>query len=103
MKDLIGKTILVKGYRGDNLPRVIRVTSVRDTLNVEDNQQLRLKTMWDNRITRGRYAITGKVVTRNVFRTYYVDHLDDAKLIGWLGLTWHRMLVYLGIRETKVD
>lgn len=101
MKDLVGKVALVQGYRGDGLMRAIRITSVRDTLAC--NETLRLKTMQDNRITRGRYAITGMVIPRNVIRTYYVEHLDDAKLIGWLGLTWHRLMIKLGVRETKVD
>lgn len=91
---IVGQTIILRSYRGDGLYRVIRVASIRDT----HDELIKLKTMQDNIITRGRYLVVGTDLYRGIVRSYYLDHTDFSE-VGLLGRAWHAMMVWCGRRE----
>lgn len=96
MHNLVGKTVLLYNYRNDGEYRVLHVLSVRDTH--DKGQRLQSKTRMYNQITRGQHLLTAKDVSRNEVRSYYADHAESIREIGWWGLTWHRLLLQLGYR-----
>lgn len=92
--DLLGKTILIDGYRGDSEMRVGRVVDVRD---VESNP-VKLKTSERKMLTRGRWLLKLWDSKRNVTRSYYLAHCETVNVLGWWGRCWHALLCLLTIR-----
>jgi hypothetical protein len=95
--DLVGKTVLIDGYRNDGELRVGKVLSVRDT----ENELISLKTKQREVMTRGRYLILVQDVHRNTTRSYYLAHCGEVSTLGWVGMTWHYILYYLGVRQLR--
>lgn len=91
---LIGSTILIYGYRGDEDYRLVRVDSVRNT----HHDLIALKTIQRNMMTRGEWQITVTDLVRGGQRSYYVSRCDRIIPVGWFGRQWHRMMVKLNRR-----
>jgi hypothetical protein len=86
MKDLLGKTILLKNYRNDGVNRLVKVTFVRDT----HLEPITLRTRQQDVMTRGRYLITGNNLDKGAMRSYYIDH-GEWKVVGWFGRLYHKV------------
>lgn len=94
LPELMGKTVLIMGYRGDNLIRYGRIVDVRDT----EEKLISLRTMQDNVMTRGRYLIKVWDEARDTTRSYYIAHCGEVHTLGVAGRIWHWLLCALGIR-----
>lgn len=95
--ELVGKTVLLKGYRGDGDVRVGTVVAIRDT----HEKLIGFRTRFTKPITRGRWLVTMFDTERKEVRSYYVAHIEDMKVIGWFRRMVRWLAVEYGFSEIK--
>lgn len=96
MKDafcLIGKTIMLQGYRGDDVKRVGKVVAVRDT----HDKLISIKTTQRTPLSRGRWLVTIEDAELGVTKSYYIGKSDKVKVLGPVGRTVRKLAVYANV------
>jgi hypothetical protein len=86
---LVGETVALYNYRGDCKTRVVVIRAIRDIhedLLVQSTSKTNIRRC--NPLVKSQHLALCYDLTRKVMRSYYLEHFEKVKPLGFFGKLW---------------